>query len=63
MTARVAYEAWQLVFPAIGLAIFATVFLGALGRVWRMKSPRITHLEKLPLENETSRPVNHGRSS
>ncbi len=62
MISRVTFEAWQLVFPTIGIAIFAAIFIGAVVRVRRMKAPRISHLENLPLEEETSRIEDHVRS-
>lgn len=55
MTSRIAFDAWQLLFPAIGIAIFAAIFLGAVFRVCRMKTPRLRHLENLPLEAESPR--------
>jgi hypothetical protein len=63
MTSRIVFESWQLLFPAIGIMIFIGVFVGAAVRAWRMRPPRIRHLENLPLEEESSRPVTHGRHS
>jgi len=63
MTSRIVFEDWQLLFPAIGIAIFAVIFLGVVVRVWRTKTPRVHHLENLPLEEESSRRVHHVRPS
>ena len=55
MSSRLALESWQLLFPAIGIAIFAAIFFAVVFRVWRMKPPRVEHLGQLPLEAEESR--------
>ena len=60
MSARLALESWQLLLPAIGLAIFAAVFFGVVIRVWRMKPPAVGHLENLPLEADSPSPCDPG---
>ena len=52
MSGRIAFESWQLLFPVIGIGIFAAVFFGIVFRVWRMKPPAVGHMEALPLEGE-----------
>jgi hypothetical protein len=53
MSSRLALESWQLLFPAIGIGIFAAVFFAVVIRVWRMRSPAVDHLGHLPLEEES----------
>ncbi len=60
MSARLVFEAWQLLLPAIGFAIFFIVFALVVWRVLRMRPPAIARLEHLPLESESSSPDLHG---
>lgn len=62
MSARIAFESWQLLFPVIGFGIFATIFLGVLFLVVRMKSTSVSRIENLPLEDEFPRPARHVHS-
>lgn len=62
MSSRVAFDAWQIVFPVIGFTLFFALFLWLFFRAVRMKRPSIDHLENLPLEEENPRPVSHGQS-
>ncbi|RME68432.1 MAG: hypothetical protein D6781_11015 [Verrucomicrobia bacterium] len=62
MSSRVAFEAWQMVFPPIGFIVFFTLFIWLFVRAVRMKQSSLNHLENLPLEEEITRPVTHGQS-
>lgn len=59
MSSLLVFESWQMAFPAIGFLLFSTIFIGVSIRVWRMKHPRIEHLENLPLEDELPRRARH----
>ncbi len=61
MSARIAFDAWQMIFPAIGFGIFALIFLVAVFRAVRMSRRSIGRLEQLPFDAETTRPQNHVR--
>jgi hypothetical protein len=60
MSSRLALESWQLLFPAIGIGIFAAVFFAVVIRVWRMRRPAVDHLESLPLADELPLRVDAG---
>lgn len=62
MSERLAFESWQLVFPAVGIVLFMAVFLWVVFRVARMKRPVVDHMLQLPMEQETSRPASHVRT-
>lgn len=63
MTSRIVFESWQMVFPAIGFMIFASVFCIVVARVWRMKTPTLDRLNRLPLtDNESPRNNSHVRT-
>ncbi len=61
MSERLALESWQLAFPAIGIAIFAGIFIWAVIRTLRTKPPTLERMLHLPMEQETSRPASHVR--
>jgi len=62
MRDRLVLEAWQLVFPAIGIVLFMAVFLWAVVRAARMKRPALDRMLHLPMEQESSRPASHVRT-
>jgi hypothetical protein len=62
MTSRIAFDSWQMTFPAIGFVIFVIVFGFVVMRVWRMTKGSVQHLEQLPLEQESPRSASHVRS-
>ena len=62
MSSRVDFDAWQLVFPVIGFALFAGLFIWLFIRAVRMKKPSLDHLENLPLEEETKRSHSHAQA-
>ena len=61
MFQRVAYEDWQTIFPAIGFAIFFIVFVGGTLRILFKKQSSVTKLENLPLEEEGTQEISHGK--
>ena len=56
MSSRIAFEGWQIVFPAIGFAVFVLIFILAVIRAVRMKRKSVEHLQQLPLDDESTRP-------
>lgn len=62
MSERLAFESWQLMFPALGIVLFMAVFLWAVVRAWRMKRPSLDRMLHLPMEQESSRPASHVRT-
>ena len=61
MSERLAFESWQLAFPALGIVLFMGIFLWAVVRAVRMKRPVSDRMLQLPMEQETSRPASHVR--
>jgi ABC-type arginine/histidine transport system permease subunit len=51
MFRRILVENWQTTLTLVSFAIFATVFLAVLIRVWRASREEITRIAHLPLED------------
>lgn len=62
MSSRIDFDSWQMMFPAFGFVIFFMVFCFVVARVWRTRKDSLTHLEKLPFEEESPRSASHVRS-
>ncbi len=64
MFSRISYDSFQLLFPVIGFFIFASVFAGAVIRVYLMKKPTLKRLSLLPLDDaEEARPTRRHEES
>ncbi len=50
---RILVEDWQRALSIASFTIFAFVFVLTFIRVLRMPRKRVSHLENLPLENDT----------
>lgn len=62
MIARLIFDPWQLIFPAIGFVLFLGVFVWVVIHAARAPRQSVAELERLPFDEETSRPASHDRA-